>query len=255
MASTSNQNKSDVWLRTRVEDTLFLCERHAAPTFLGFLDEAEQQIARRVLMYTSEDRIAFWGGYDGAERCVLGCFPEYIPVDSDAFPLVRLTFRYRAEKALTHRDVLGTLLAQGIKRETVGDILCSDGEVVVFLRDEIAPYIREQITKIGGVGVKIVEDDNGPLAINRQFAPLQDTIASARLDAVVKSLLHTSREKAAQMITSGLISVNHVVCTEVSANIDVDTVISVRGHGRFVVDRIGPPTKKGRLHFEARKYI
>lgn len=255
MASTSNGSSSEALLRSRVEDALLLAERRCIPSFLGFLDETEQQLARQFLAHADADRFAFWGGYDDAERCVLGCFPEYMMTDNEAFPLERVTFRYRAERTLTHRDVLGTLMSQGIKRETVGDILCADGLVVVFLRAEIAPYIREQITKIGGVGVRVSEDENDPLPQQHRYVEMQDTIASPRLDAVLKALLHTSREKAAQMIASGSVSVNHLVCTEVSETISTDTVISVRGYGRFVVDRIGPPTKKGRLHLEARKCI
>lgn len=255
MASISNYGNSETLLRSRVEDALSLSERRCIPSFLGFLDETEQQLALRFLAHTDADRFAFWGGYDDAERCMLGCFPDYMAPDNEAFPLQRMTFRYRAERTLTHRDVLGTLMSQGIKREAVGDILCADGLVVVFLRAEIAPYIREQITKIGGVGVKITEHDDDPLPQRHRYEAMQDTIASPRLDAVIKALLHTSREKAAQMIVSGNVSVNHLICDEVAQTVSADTVISVRGYGRFVIDRIGPPTKKGRLHLDARKCI
>ncbi len=255
MASISNRNQSDAWLRSRIEDMLSLCERRSTPSFLGFLDEAEQQTARQILSRTDPERYCFWGGYDGAERCMLGCFPDYMPVLTEEFPLVMLSFRYRSEKALSHRDVLGTLLAQGIKRETVGDILCAEDLIVIFLRDEIAPYIREQIDKIGGVGVKLLEQYDGPLPAAHRYLPLQDTIASARLDAVVKALLRCSREKAAQMIASGTVSLNHIVSAEVSAAVADDSVISVRGYGRYIIDRIGPPTKKGRLILNARKCV
>lgn len=255
MASISDRNQPDAWLRSRIEDTLFLCERRSTPAFLGFLNEAEQRIAQQMLSHAVVDRYCFWGGYEGAERRMLGCFPDYMAAQSELFPLEMLAFRYRAENALTHRDVLGTLLAQGIKRETVGDILCAEELVVVFLRNEVMPYIREQITKIGGIGVKLLEHYDGPLPAARTYVMMQDTIASPRLDAVVKALLHCSREKAAQMIVSGAVSLDHIVSTEVSATVSVDAVISVRGYGRYIVDRIGSPTKKGRLNFSARKCV
>lgn len=255
MASISNRNQTDAWLRSRIEDTLFLCDRRSTPAFLGFLDEAEQQMARQLMSHISPERYLFWGGYENAERCILGCFPDYMLPLGDTFPLVRIAFRYRADKPLTHRDVLGTLLAQGIKRETIGDILCADGLVVVFLREEIVPYIREQITKIGGVGVKIDEAFDEPLPVLREYKELQDTIASPRLDAVVKALLRCSRENAAQLIVSGMVNYNHVPATVVSASVTPEAVISVRGYGRFIVDKIGPMTKKGRLYLSARKCV
>lgn len=255
MASTSKCGNTESLLQSRVEDALCLAQRRCIPSFLGFLDATEQQLARQFLACADADRFTFWGGYDDAERCILGCFPEYMTADVDEFPLQRITFRYRAQRSLSHRDVLGTLMSQGIKREAVGDILCADGLVVVFLRDEIAPYICEQITKIGGVGVRIELHSSEPLPQVHRYESMQDTIASPRLDAVVKVLLSTSREKAAQMIASGSVSVNHLLCDEVSETVSPDTVISVRGYGRFVVDRIGPPTKKGRLRLEARKCL
>ncbi len=255
MASTSDRNQTDAWLRSRIEDTISLCERRSTPAFLGFLDEAEQQVARQALIHTDPACYRFWGGYDDAERCVLGCFPDYLPVQIEDFPLQMMAFRYRAEKALTHRDVLGTLLSQGVKRETVGDILCGEDLIVVFLRDEIVPYIREQIVKIGGVGVKLLENYDGPMPAAHTYMSMQDTIASPRLDVIVKSLTRTSREKAAQMIVSGAVSLDHVVSLEVAATVAEGAVVSIRGYGRFVVDRIGPPTKKGRLILNARKCV
>ena len=255
MASISDRNQAEAWLRSRIEDSLFLCERRSMPTFIGFLDESEQQIARKELSHTDADRYRFWGGYDDAERCVLGCFPDYLSADDASYPLERLTFRYRSDKVLTHRDVLGTLLAQGIKRETIGDILCDEGRVVIFIRSEITPYIREQVIKIGGIGVKLDDNDADALPVAHHYESIQDTIASPGLDAIVKVLTNTSREKAAQMIVAGSVSVNHVVSIEVSAAVTDGSVISVRGFGRFIVDRIGPPTKKGRLFLSARKCV
>ena len=251
MASTS---KGDL-LRSRIEDTVFLCERRNAPTFLGFLDEAEQACALSVLKSYDPDRFAFYGGFDEAERRILGLFPDYMPPDLAAYPLVRLNFRFRAGSSLTHRDFLGTLLSIGIKRETIGDILCADTYAVVFVRDEIVRYITEQITKIGGVGVKITTDDALPIPAAHTYLPIQDTVASPRLDAVLKALLRCSRDKAAQMIVSGLVSVDHVVATEVSVGVSPPCIISVRGAGRFTIDQIGPPTKKGRLYLNARKCV
>ncbi len=255
MASTSNRNQPDAWLRSRIEDTLLLCDRRSTPAFLGFLDETEQQQARQLLKGISTEHYAFWGGYDGAERCLFGCFPDYLTPQPEDYPLVQLAFHYRGDKTLTHRDVLGTLLSQGIKRETIGDILCTDNLAVTFLREEIVPYIREQVTKIGGVGVTVDTDYNGPLPSLRTYQPLQDTIASPRLDAIIKALIGISREKASQLILSGAVSLNHIVVTEVSDTVFEGAVVSVKGYGRFLIDQVGPPTKKGRLHLGARKCV
>ncbi len=143
----------------------------------------------------------------------------------------------------------------GIKRETIGDILCGEEMAVVFLREEIAPFVRDQLTKVGGVGVTVVEDYTGPLPAAHMYRSLEDTVASARLDAVVKALVRVSREQAASMIVGGQVSLNHVVTEDVSRRVDSPCTISVRGVGRFLVDQLGPPTKKGRLVLFARKCV
>ncbi len=256
MVSTSDSQRAQALLRSRVEDALSLCERRNMPVFYGFLDEAEQQLARSLLRAYDAACVSFYGGHDEAERRILGIFPAYMPPDKAAFPLVRLVLSYRVQsRPLTHRDFLGTLLSLGVKRETVGDILCGDGLAVVFLREEIAPFVREQMTKVGGVGVTLREDYAGPLPAAHTYRPLEDTVASARLDAIVKALARTSREQAASLIVGGMVSLNHTVTEDVSHRVEAPCTVSVRGVGRFVVDRLGPLTKKGRLVLTARKCI
>ena len=57
------------------------------------------------------------------------------------------------------------------------------------------------------------------------------------------------------MIGKGMVSLNFTECTAVAADIAEEDQISVRGKGKFVIDQVGPQTKKGRLGFRARKYI
>ena len=255
MASTSKQERPYALLRSRIEDIVSLCERRNAPTFIGFLDEAEQTVAAQALKHGDQGRFSFFGGYNDAQRRILGYFPEDMPPEEVAYPLVPLLFRFRVGEQLTHRDFLGTLLAQGIKREAVGDILCADDYAVVFVRDEIARYIIEQITKVGGVGVNITAGYDGELPVAHKFLTIQDTITSSRLDTVVKVLMRCAREKAAQAIISGTVSVDHFITDNVSAIVSPPCVISIRGVGRFLIDQIGPPTKKGRLVIVARKCV
>ncbi len=241
-------------LLSRAEDAVRLCDVRNYPHFLGFLDQSEQAAITRHLKRTDQSFL-FYGGHKDAERCFLGVFPSYMETDLSLFPLEAVAFHYRKERALTHRDVLGTLMSQGLRREAVGDILCGEGCAVVYLKEEVSPYIGDQVDKIGGEGVRVERHYTGVLPESHGYAPLSDTIASARLDAVVKALIHGSREQAASLIRSQQVSVDHRPILSLSATVSEGSVISVRGCGRFVIDRIGPETKKGRLHFAARKYI
>ena len=254
MASTSKSENGA--LHSRIEDTVRLCDKHNAPCFLGFLDEQEQAQALSVISrLLPSQAYRFYGGYEDAERRIVGVFPDYLEPEDIYFPLRAVAFFYREVRPLTHRDFLGTLLSLGIRRDTIGDILCGKGMTVVFLREEIATFVCEQVTKIGGEGVTIQGNYSGELPVARTYQPISETIASPRLDAVVKALLRVSREEAARQIRIGNVSIDHRPTEEVSATVTASCTVSVRGFGRFIVDQVGPLTKKGRLILQARKCV
>lgn len=245
---------SDQLLCSRIDDTIHLCEKRGVPCFLGFLDLREQAVAEDFLSGCG----SLWtldGGYDEAERRLLSVYPDYYVPDRSDYPFCAVGFRYRTVREITHRDVLGTLMAAGIRRDKIGDILCGEGLSVVFLREEIADYVCEQIDRIGGEGVTVIPDYSGELPVSHTYQEIRDTIASPRLDAVVKSLVRLSREKAAELIRLGSVSVDHRTVLSVSLPLTAPCTVSVRGCGRFLIDEIGPQTKKGRYLFCARKCL
>jgi len=87
------------------------------------------------------------------------------------------------------------------------------------------------------------------------FVERRDTVASPRLDAVLRVCLSTSREEAARRVELGIVSINHLPCTAVSAEVHEGDVLSVRGSGRFRVAKLGPPTRKGRLFVTVEQYV
>lgn len=246
-------DESEHILLSRIDDTVHLCDKRGAPCFLGFLDLHEQAVVRREQGRFAGCRWKLLGGYPEAERCLLVVYPDYFDVSDGDCPICSLAFRYRLSRRLTHRDFLGTLLSAGVRRDKIGDILCGEGLSVVFVREEIADYVCEQVDRIGGEGVTVVPNYDGPLPITREYEDIQETIASARLDVAVKTLTRLSREKAADLIRLGSVSVDHLPVISVSAPISAPCTISIRGCGRFLVDQIGPETKKGRIVFIARK--
>ncbi len=256
MVSISNNAfAEDSLLKARVDDAVRLCKRRSAPVFIGFLDERQQAVAKGMIHPSNDVCVTFWGGHDEGERALLGISPTHLPLENDWFPLTVIAFHFRTGRSITHRDVLGSLLASGVKREMLGDILCTDGLAVVFVKDEVAPYLQTEIAKIGGEGVRCEVPYIGALPQAHTFIERRDTVASPRLDAVLRVCLAVSREEAAKRIESGLVSVNHTVCESVSAEVHEQDILSVRGAGRFRVKQIGPITKKGRLFVTIEQYV
>ncbi len=251
MASTSE----DSLLLARAEDAVQLCDKHSYPHFVGFLDERQRALIAAAFGRVPQVTCLFWGGYEDAERTFFGAFPSFMEPDVAVFPFVALECTYRETAALNHRDFLGTVLSVGVKREKIGDIICGTGKTVLFVGEDIAPFLCEQITKVGGEGVSLKVGLSAPLDVARTYKEIRMTVASPRLDNVVKALTGLAREKAAALITSGLVSLCHQPCQSVSKTVSEGDIVSVRGYGRFRIASLSNLTKKERVVLVAYKYL
>ena len=240
-------------LEARLADCVRLGEKR--PAFLGFLDLSERAEAEAYLRHIRAENWMFFGGWPDAERVMLGAFPDYLAPDASHFPLLGLTVSFRKQDTLSHRDFLGSFLAQGVVRASLGDILVEEGRAVLFVKTELAPHFLSQIEKIGRVGVRIREGFDEPLPAAHAFQPVSGVVASERLDCLVALLAGAGRERAAQMISGGFVSINHRETLSAAARVHDGDVISIRRCGRFIIDALGPKTKKGRLSIRCRKYI
>ena len=61
-------------LEAKVADTVGLCLAHNKVSFIGFLDERERGIAEKLVDAMGNSNYLFWGGWQEAERVMLGCF-------------------------------------------------------------------------------------------------------------------------------------------------------------------------------------
>lgn len=238
--------------KARIKDAAEICVKTSRPKYFGFLSVEEAALAHK-LLNNAPCRTAFYGGHSGAERVMLGCFPDWM--EEDSFPISALTFKYRESDRLSHRDFLGSLMALGIKRETVGDILTEEGRAVVFVTDEIFEYIKSQIKKIGRTGVTVLEGYTNPLPTGDKLAEFTDTAASDRLDCVISALCGFSRAGALEALSQGVVTVNSVPIGKPASSVKQGDVISVRGKGRFLIDSLEGRTKKNRIVIKYKKYV
>ena len=240
--------------KAMMEDAAELCERRNSPVFTDFLTEEEQGTASAVMQAARANYLLF-GGCEDAERCMLGVFPPYDEPDTTLFPMDSVTVQCRASQRLEHRAVLGTLMAQGIERSCIGDILIEDGRCVFFCRSTVIGALINDIDKIGGVGVKLTRGHEQPLPAAHSFREITDTIASARLDCLVATLAGIGRAQAERIIAAGEVMINSVQCKKVSQTVRAGDKLTVRGKGKFIIDDMGNVTRKGRLVLSARKYV
>ena len=250
------------------------CLDRSRPYFTRFLSESELAQIRAVGIPKGLTALLCAGaGNADPLRCCLGLFPSYYfdgSAISDAsyavvsdentaeqFPIKAVTFTFRKEDSVTHRDVLGSLMALGIERDTVGDIFVTDGKAAVFVYEKVAPLISDSITKIGRVGVQVLTGIAAGFTLPaRKYEELRFSVASMRLDNIVRCVAGTSRTGAVEKyITPQLVTLNGTVCTDVSKQLSEGDVFSVRGKGKFVLQCIGETGRKGNIHITVKKYI
>ena len=98
-------------LPARINDTEKLCEQTCTPKFLGFLTPAEAALARNILK-NARARADFFGGYDGAERVMLGCFPDW--AEDFPYPISPLIECIAAALCGLSRSKICELIAAGL---------------------------------------------------------------------------------------------------------------------------------------------
>lgn len=243
-------------LAARLSDLFEEVRFREIPRVLGFLDERQQEIVRSCAAAARWERYAFYGGCPDAERAFVGIFPDYMdPADQSVYPIVSVTFTFRPQDTLTHRDFLGTFMSLQIKRETVGDILVEEGRCVAFFHQAVLPLLKDEVKNVGGTAVRLSLEPPQTLPSRFQLEPLAGVVSSLRLDCVVALLTGKSRELAAQLIHAGKVTVNHAEALSVSDKVEEGDRISVRGFGRFRLDAPGETTRKGRIHIRYQKYV
>lgn len=243
-------------LSARFDDAVKLCKNRDIPKFLGFLSETDAGYLG-LLAKKNNINVCFYGGYLGAERTYAGFMPDRLCEDDNMglFPISAVTFTFRKGDTLTHRDVLGALMALGIERDTIGDILIEPGRAVVFLNSKMADFVKLNVSKIGRVGVTAEIGYTDPLPNKSELKEITLTLASQRIDAVVAGLACVSRATACELIESGMVVLNSATVEKITTQVPCGSVISIRRYGKFNIIEIGGTTKKGRTIIKATKYI
>ncbi|MEA4890056.1 MAG: YlmH/Sll1252 family protein [Clostridiaceae bacterium] len=204
-----------------------------------FLSPAEQESAR-IWLKKNRVRHAFNGGFDGAERQV--CFlmsddsgdegPDETDLDET---IVGLCLTAPAKPArLSHRDYLGSLLALGIQRDQLGDILVDENRSTVLVLASMASFIENNLERVGSLPVQINPVPLKEIKIpERMFTSFRITVASLRLDKITAAGFGLSRADAADLIRSGAVQVNWKEEQRVDREVPVGAVLSLRGRGRI----------------------
>lgn len=252
----SAKNYEDKIFISRILDFIEFASSNKGEKYSFFLDIHRQSMAIETLKVMNFNNYLFWGGIEGADRVMLCVYPQDFKILKEQFSINVIEITSREINRLTHRDFLGALMALQINREQIGDILITDEKCYIFVTEDLTAFVIENIKKIGSAGVNLhLADKNSVKAAEQEFSGMTDSISSPRLDVITASLCKSSRTIAVKTVLGGKVYINGKEVLKIDTLVNENDVISLRGYGKFIIEKIYPFGKKGRLKLVAKKYI
>ena len=260
LISSIAQSPEDTLLLAKIYDKLSAGERRNIPAFTSFLTGREQRMAETLIHRAGLPEMQCFGGVPGAERQVIGYVPDYYDpqefLQSDEGPIAALRAKISTYDHLEHRDFLGGILAQGIRREVLGDIFVGEESCDFLVLREMRGYLLQNLSAIGRARIQLSEIALSEIQIPQQKTKvIRDTVASLRLDSVMASGFSTGRSKAQSFISAGKVQVDHLPVTKADYEVKEGSVISARGLGKMKITEVGGLTKKGLQSIMVERYL
>ncbi len=253
------RNEEERILLARTLDKLDMAHNRGVPACTGFLSPGERAAVEGLLNAAGHPRHLFFGGFEGAERNICAFLPDWQEEDGWMLgdcPVSALRCAFPENSGLTHRDFLGSVLGLGITREKVGDLLVGDSSCDMIVLKEIADFLLLHLESAGRVRLKVAPIELADLTPKAaEVKNVRDTVATLRLDAVAATGFSLPRSKAADLISSGRIQLNHRECAKPDKTVAQGDVLTCRGLGKCVVKEAGKLSKKGRIMIELERYI
>ncbi len=237
-----------------VIDKINLTLKKGVSTHTPFLNPEQRTIIEALVEQVSaEIEVQEYGLVEDSEYAVLRFVSKGDSGSSDCpVSVIKLTYPKQFAE-LAHRDVLGTLMSFGLKREMIGDIRTLPGEAYIAVTRELCTHVTERLTRVKNVGVTAVEVEFGAVPdVTHEFKTMTVNLASLRLDSLVAAVTRISRDKAQSLVSSQKVKLNYGVCEDRSKQIKDGDLISIRGYGRYCLGEILGESKKNRLRVNVR---
>ena len=161
----------------------------------------------------------------------------------------------------SHKDFLGSLMGLNIKRELMGDlILESENKQIsgyIPVSEKIMDYIISELKQIGRATceIEIIDTENKNNLPQYKYDDKLITIPSKRLDSIVSTITNLSRAKVIEPIEKGKVLVDYVEEKDKSKMLEIGSLITIRGFGKYKLFLEKGETKKGKERILVKKYI
>lgn len=227
----------------KILDKIKKSDRHQKQTVTDFIDPYQARLTQALsrqygLGYQLQ------GGFSEAERNRLVIGPTSVQNQDPVAIILGFETKFHS---FSHRDVLGALMAMGIKREKIGDIRVAEKKAQFVVATEMGDYICTHFNRIKQESMVCSKIETGEeICAVLQKRNYVKTVASMRLDALISAAYGLSREKSQKAISQGLIKLNHRPTNKFETVTEEVILLSLRGRGRVSATYQQGKSKKGR---------
>lgn len=180
---------------------------------------------------------------------------EKVMLYTGKVPKVKLFKIYTVEN-IRHQDILGSLFALNIDSSYFGDIVLYNDYYYVFVSEDLALYIKDNLKMIGNKKVSLEEVDLSVLDnYERNYEEKEIIVSSLRIDNIISGIINTSRKVALDKIKNKEVVVNYDVINKNSYILKENDIFSIRRYGKYKFVGIVKSTKKNNFIVRYLKYI
>ena len=253
-----------------IEDRFQRFKDYYTPMNSDFLSLEQQSMLAGFLRTHRNEGVILFGGYEDAERKQVLFMPDYTGVtdetsaleyfrdnpDECTMALIDVKVPRPEQGKLTHRDYLGAMMGEGIKREKTGDIIVGEDGAQIIVTREMAEYLTHNFTQVGRVSVTAKAVPIFDIKkLETRIKNEKFTISSPRIDNIVSAIFGISRNEAKEAVTRGRVFVDSVETAKPDYLLKGGEKIVLRGKGKAVYSGEKGTSRKGKIVIEAAIYI
>ena len=149
-----------------------------------------------------------------------------------------------------------------VRRELMGDLILEDDKKrwicgYIPVSEKISDYIVSELKQIGKVAceIEIVDVKNKNDLPKYRYDDKLITVPSKRLDSIVSTITNLSRTKVIDPIEKGKVFVDYVEEKDKSKLLEIGSLITIRGFGKYKLFLDKGETRKGKERILVKKYI
>lgn len=224
-------------------------------TFSNFLNGEE--INELNIHRSSLTHFELFGGADGTERQMARFGDENELYYSEEYPIDCIKIEplsIKFAEALSHRDILGSIMNLSIEREHIGDIVIKDSTAFVFVTKKMSDFICDNLTRVKHTSVKCQKSEFTATDSLFTLEEISVIASSLRADCVIAAVYNLSRSTADSLFDGKKVFINSALLESSSRQLKPSDTVSVRGFGKFIFREEISATKKGRLKLKIDVY-